>query len=107
MGFFDKLLSNVGGGAPPSCPTCGGALDGDGLVEGSSWCVSCGSLFKTQDGELVDVKSLRSSGRTCAACQRSLDDGDHYLPYEDGGNAHAYIRCRCGHENIQDGFGGD
>jgi hypothetical protein len=110
LGFFDKLLSNLGGGAGPSCPTCGGTLDNEDLVEGSYWCESCGLLLKAQGDELVDVKSLRGSGRsgrTCEACQGSLDDGDHYLPYEDGRNSHAYIRCSCGHENIQYGFGED
>ena len=58
----------------------------------------------------MSVKSLSqggSHGRTCEVCQSSLNDGDHYLPYEDGGDTQAYIRCRCGHENIQYGFGGD
>jgi tRNA(Ile2) C34 agmatinyltransferase TiaS len=70
MGFFDKLLSNFGGGeARPPCPTCGGMLDNEALVEGSYWCGSCGSLFREQGDELVDVKSLRGGELDhCPSC---------------------------------------
>lgn len=100
LGFFGKLLSNFGGGAE-SCPTCGGALDNDGLADGVFWCEGCSRLVRPENG------AAGGSGRTCAACEASLDDGDHYLPYEDGSNAYAYIRCRCGFENIQFGFSED
>jgi hypothetical protein len=109
MEFFDKLLSSIGGGGPrPPCPKCGGALDPEGLKEGSYWCESCGTLFVDQINELVDLKSLRPSGRTCVWCEESLDAGVHYLPYEDGSTPHAYIICpSCNQENIQYGFGED
>ncbi len=109
MGFFDKLLNSMGGGpGRPSCPTCGGALDPEGLIEGSYWCESCGTVFVDQINELVDLKELRPSGRTCTWCEASLDDGDHYLPYEDGSNSHAYIICpSCKGQNTQHGFGED
>jgi hypothetical protein len=109
MGLLGKLLGGLGGGSAPPCPSCGATLDGGDLVAGSYWCESCRSLFKTVDGELFDVKSLRSGGAgSCEICQSSLFGGTSYLPYEDGSNSHAYIVCpSCGHENIRYGFGED
>jgi hypothetical protein len=113
LGFLNKLLENLGGGDSLPCPRCGGALDNEALVEGSWWCDSCGSLFREQGDELEYLPpgyldgEKGTHGRVCEACQRTLNDGDHYLPYEDGSNPDAYIRCRCGHVNILYGFGGD
>ena len=96
MGFFDKLLSNE-----PPCPTCGRAVDPNPRP-GSYWCESCGTIWVDQINELVDLKSLRPSGRTCVWCEASLDAGVHYLPYEDGSNPDAYIICpSCNQKNIQ------
>ena len=44
---------------------------------------------------------------TCANCGQILR-GEITLPWEDGDNPYAYVRCRhCGYENIVDGFGED
>ena len=110
MGLLGKLLGGLGGRSAPPCPSCGATLDGEDLVPGSYWCERCGSLFKTVDGELFDVKSLRSGGDavSCEMCQSSLSGGTSYLPHEDGSNSHAYIVCpSCRHENIRYGFGED
>jgi len=46
--------------------------------------------------------------RQCIACQGDLSDGERTLPWEDGDNPRAYIKCpACGEENILDGFGED
>lgn len=106
MGLLGKLLGGLGGGSAPPCPSCGATLDGEDLVAGSYWCESCGSLFKTVDGELFDAKS--GGADSCEICQSSLTGATSYLPYEDGSNSHAYIVCpSCGHENIRYGFGED
>ena len=110
MGLFDKLLNSIGGRTAPTCPTCGKPLDNEELVQGSYWCDACGALYTTLGSELVDVKELRDSygDESCEICQASLSGAVSYLPYEDGRNSHAYIKCAsCGHENIRYGFGED
>ncbi len=45
---------------------------------------------------------------TCPYCGRSLRGGELTLPWEDGDNASAYVRCpHCGEEVYLDGFGED
>ena len=45
---------------------------------------------------------------TCENCGQSLSDGERTLPWEDGNNEYAYVRCKyCGYKNIKYGFGGD
>ena len=45
---------------------------------------------------------------TCTSCGRSIIGGELTLPWEDGDNSYAYVKCpHCGYENIQDGFGED
>lgn len=110
MGFFDSLLSRIGNGPTDTCPMCAGTLDSEEHGDGSYWCASCGVLYKTVGGELVDVKDLRESeghaGGTCEMCQASLSGGDSYLPYEDGSNSLAYMKCpSCGYKNEREGFG--
>jgi|tagenome__1003787_1003787.scaffolds.fasta_scaffold20982535_6 uncharacterized protein YbaR (Trm112 family) len=112
MGLFDMLLGVIGGGdARRACPNCDGALDPEGLIDGSYWCDRCGRLYRDEgDGVPIYLPPGYSwpSGRTCERCDAWLDDGVHYLPYEDGSNSHAYIICpSCKHENIQYGFGED
>lgn len=102
------MLSSAFARNDPNCSSCGAALDGELTVKGHWWCDSCGIAYKEVAGELVDLKDLRSSGPggTCGACSSSLTGGDAYLPYEDGSNEYAYIRCpSCGHQNIREGFG--
>ena len=44
----------------------------------------------------------------CINCERSLKGGALTLPWEDGGNANAYVICpHCGCKNIKYGFGED
>lgn len=44
----------------------------------------------------------------CLNCQTSLEDEDLVLPWEDGDNEYAYIKCpRCGYENTKYGYGED
>jgi DNA-directed RNA polymerase subunit RPC12/RpoP len=44
----------------------------------------------------------------CVNCQESLDGATLTLPWEDGDNPYAYVRCpHCGYENIMDGYGED
>jgi hypothetical protein len=113
--MFDKLLSSIGGGSSKSCPWCGTSLiDGDtgGWGEGRFECPNCeGGVFFMEDGELVDsMTRAKSKGRarSCEMCRSSLSRGEHYLPYENGSNAHAYIICpSCKNKNIQYGFGED
>jgi DNA-directed RNA polymerase subunit RPC12/RpoP len=115
MGFLDKLLSSIGGGSGRSCPDCGEAMWADsGELEGRYECHNdaCTGwrVYFDEGGMLVDPpnRGKSSGGRTCESCQSSLSGGDSYLPYEDGSNSYAYIRCpSCSHENTQYGFGED
>lgn len=44
----------------------------------------------------------------CISCGRPLAGCELTLPWEDGDNPTAYVRCpRCGYENIRYGFGED
>ena len=44
----------------------------------------------------------------CANCQHSLAGDELTLPWEDGDNNYAYVRCpHCGYANIRYGFGED
>ena len=108
MGFLDRLIGSLGGSSAESCPKCGSTLDSEHLVPGSYWCQACGSLYRTEGGALADVKDLREAAGNCEACRSSLSGGESYLPYEDGSNSDAYVKCpSCGHENIRYGFGED
>ncbi len=45
---------------------------------------------------------------TCENCGEPLTGGKLTLPWEDGNNRDAYIKCpHCGHKNKQYGFGED
>jgi DNA-directed RNA polymerase subunit RPC12/RpoP len=85
------------------------------LVESGffSVAVDCGRCNKTADVRFVGIdrinpKSFGNNADTCESCQQSLARGDRSLPWEDGNNANAYIRCpHCGHKNIKYGFGED
>lgn len=42
----------------------------------------------------------------CIGCGRPLTGGERVLPWEDGDNPDAYIRCpHCGCKNFRYGFG--
>lgn len=44
----------------------------------------------------------------CENCRRSLAGGGLTVPWEDGNNPYAYVRCRhCGHNTTVYGFGED
>ena len=44
----------------------------------------------------------------CISCGESLMGGTLVLPWEDGDNPYAYVKCpHCGYENIKLGYGED
>lgn len=44
----------------------------------------------------------------CDNCRKSISNGSLTLPWEDGDNPNAYIRCpHCGYENVVYGYGED
>mgnify|MGYP005487256127 CR=1 FL=1 len=96
--FFDKR----------TCTRCGSTMQGDGC---RFECPECGVLF-LEDGEYLtpDERMMKSagSGRTCDNCGKPLRGGQLTLPWENGGNPNAFVRCpHCGYSNIQYGFGED
>jgi hypothetical protein len=106
------LYVNGVGGSTAICPWCNAKMRGDGELYGTERfeCPNTDGVFFMVDGELVDAAnySSRSGGGSCEMCQASLASGERYLPYEDGSNSHAYIKCpSCKHENIRYGFGED
>nr|WSW44975.1 hypothetical protein OG296_18545 [Streptomyces sp. NBC_01001] len=114
MDIFDKLSNGSSGGSAETCPWCSTSLigaDKGGWADGRFECPNCeGGVFFMEDGQLVDSmqRSKSSGGGTCEMCQSSLSGGVSYLPYEDGSNSLAYIKCpSCGHENVRAGFGED
>ncbi len=78
-------------------------------------CDSCNRIFTESQVEEYWANHSEEEGLdefdkagTCESCGQSLYGGVGSLPWEDGDNAYAYIRCpHCGHENIQYGFGED
>lgn len=44
----------------------------------------------------------------CLKCGREIRKATLSLPWEDGDNPYAYVRCPyCGYKNIQSGYGED
>ncbi|MBP5773076.1 MAG: hypothetical protein J6W35_03295 [Eubacterium sp.] len=44
----------------------------------------------------------------CCNCGEPLDGGELILPWEDGDNSSAYVKCpNCGAKNYVDGYGED
>ncbi|GAA2513199.1 hypothetical protein GCM10010406_56110 [Streptomyces thermolineatus] len=115
MGIFSKSVSSNGGGSGRACPDCGKVLWADsGELTGRYECHNDNCfgfrVYFDVDGMLLDppTRAKNHGGGTCQWCQSSLSGGASYLPYEDGGNSHAYIVCpSCKQENIRDGFGAD
>jgi hypothetical protein len=108
MGFVENF--GTVGSSEPDCPICHTALKSDGTYGRGYACPNCadGTVYRVEDGNLNGYRSSGGGERTCERCQSSLSRGDHYLPYEDGSNSHAYIICPvCKHKNIQHGFGED
>lgn len=71
-------------------------------------CHNCiGGVFFMEDGGLVDSMNMgrkRESSDTCINYGQPLR-GDLILPWADGDNANAYVRCKyCGYENIRYGY---
>lgn len=109
MGFFDNLFGGGSGGVTATCLTCGATMKSDDGNDDRFECPNCRGVFFVENGELIDPwnRPTGSAGK-CEICQSSLKGGDGSLPWEDGNNANAYIRCSsCGHENIRYGFGED
>lgn len=110
MGLFDKLFGSGTSGSFEICPTCGAPLNEDG--EDRFECSKCHQVAFRENGEIVDAfsrhaKLANNNAGTCESCQQSLAGCSTIVPWEDGNNADAYIRCPyCGHKNIKYGFGG-
>ena len=111
MGFWEDLY-----GTPPPvngreiCPWCKWPLEdfGDGRFE----CTNkkhVGGVYFSKNGKLISVDELhQQQDIKCIYCGISMRNGVSSLPYENGNNAYASIRCpHCGSENIFDGFGFD
>ncbi len=116
MGLFSKLLNSIGGSAGRPCPDCGESLWADsGEPEGRYECHNDGCtgwrVYFDEGGVLVDPPNRGKTGGdsgSCEMCQSSLSEAVSYMPYEDGSNSHAYIKCSsCGQENVRYGFGED
>lgn len=109
MGFWDKLLGELGGGSRRPCPDCGELLSGGdgGRYECQNEGCTGWRVYFDEDGLLRDPPSrVGPRERTCPFCQSSLRGGDSYLPYEDGSNEFAYVVCpSCRSEVIREGFG--
>ena len=51
---------------------------------------------------------MNTTSPICESCGESLAGASLTLPWEDGDNPSAYIRCpHCGCKNYRDGFGED
>ena len=112
MSFLEEIF-----GKPPAadgretCPNCGWPLNdtGDDRFECSN--PKCHCVAFRVNGEIMDAFDPRRRGGAagrCECCQQSLNGGSLTLPWEDGNNAYAYVRCpHCGHKNIRDGYGED
>jgi len=113
MGFFDSLISSIGGNDADSsvetCPDCGGHLDTNNMGEGFAWCESCDTAYHVDAGAPYRVTPGSVGGAEqgdCIYCQASLSGAVSYMPYEDGSNPEAYIVCpSCGEQNIREGMG--
>lgn len=93
-----------------NCPWCGKTMQSDDNEGERFECPTCvGGVFFMEDGVLVDSMSRhRGNSGNCEVCQGSLRNGESFLPWENGNNPNAYVRCpSCGHENIRYGFGED
>jgi DNA-directed RNA polymerase subunit RPC12/RpoP len=108
MDFFSKLFDKGASGGTEICPSCGSPMD-EAELEGKYVCQKSHHIFWKVNGKFVEPFSPEHLGRTvgtCESCQRSLSGGETTLPWEDGNNANAYIKCpHCGHKNIKDGYG--
>ncbi len=105
MGLFGNLIKSISESSE-KCPWCGSSMDGDGE---RFECPNCtGGVFFKEDGKIVDsMHRGKTSHETCISCGQPLR-GDLTVPWEDGDNANAYIRCKyCGYENIKYGYGED
>jgi len=82
-------------------------MKGDGERFECSNC-SDGGIFFMENVDLVDsMHRGKASSESCISCGQTLR-GDLTLPWEDGDNANAYVRCKyCGYENIKSGYGED
>ncbi len=103
-------------GTPPDangreiCPWCKWPLEdfGGGRYE----CTNkkhAGGIYYKINGELKSNDEInRSQGIRCRNCGQIMKKGTSSLPYENGNNSYATMRCEhCGYENIFDGFGFD
>jgi DNA-directed RNA polymerase subunit RPC12/RpoP len=110
MGLFGKLFGGGSSGESVICSQCGSPMKESGEDRYECSNPNCYNVSFRENGEIVDAFSprRRGSGDTCDSCGQSLSGGDLTLPWEDGDNAEAYVRCKyCGHKNIKYGYGED
>lgn len=86
----------------PSCPSCGGMVQGD-APDATYWfnCNRCSERWYLESGELISPfdRSRHPSGYSCSSCQRDLR-GTLTSAWEDGNNESAYVQCEsCGAKN--------
>jgi len=109
MGLFDKLFGGGTSGDPVICSECGSPMSESGEDRYECSNPNCHGVSFRENGEIVNAfERRRGSAGTCESCGQSLSRGDFSLPWEDGNNAYAYVRCPyCGHKNIKYGYGED
>ena len=100
------------------CPKCGSYVTSKDVRHTGTvylWCNRCHANIPEsrvkkywETHNEPEGVSNSADGGTCESCGQSLSGGDFSLPWEDGNNANAYVRCRyCGHKNIKYGYGED
>jgi len=112
MSFLEEVY-----GKPPAangretCPNCNWPLNEAGKDRFECSNPKCGIVAVRVGNEIMDVNDRRRRGGgagKCENCQQSLDRGSLTLPWADGNNPQAYVRCPyCGHKNIRHGYGED
>ena len=133
FGFLKKVFFEMTENFPDIdwyCDYCNDYLNSQsGFHDGcGEWtCTKCGQINPINEDEIIgyddfgdddfgndasydfDLGVSTSVGRNvCISCGQSISRGYLTVPWEDGDNPYAYVRCPyCGYENIQDGMGGD
>jgi hypothetical protein len=110
MGFFDKLFSKGTSEESVICYICDSPMHEDGEDRYECSNPNCTVVSFRKNGEIISNFEIwhGRKGGTCESCRQSLDRGVFSLPWEDGDNPNAYVKCpNCGHDNIKYGYGGD
>jgi len=98
------------------CPRCGKS-DMKREVDKKTGIVCLVCCFIYTESDVIEYwnthsepedKNYNPATDRCENCGQSLAGSDFSLPWEDGNNPNAYVRCWfCGHKTIQYGFGED